>query len=388
MNKKLINLILGCALLALLSCQQGTKQDKTSPSPTGSKELVDSAQFNEDIDGKAVRLFILKNAKGATAYLTNFGARLVGLVVPNKDGAMTDVVLGFSKASLYNNPEEPYFGPIVGPFGNRIANGKFSIDGEQYTTPTNNGKNTLHGGFKGLHFANWEAKQIDEKSVVFSHTLPDRYEGFPGNIKIEVTYSLSDHDELTIAYHATTDKKTVINLTNHAYFNLNGEGSGSILNHQLTLFADQMTPMDSTLIPTGAISSVKGTPFDFTSAKSIGKDIEVANEQLTFGKGFDHNFVLNGTKVDGLNHAAKVVGDQSGIVMDIYTEEPGIQFYSGNFMAEKVTLKNGNKDSFRTGFCLEPQHFPDSPNQPNFPSTILNPGDSYSTKSVYKFSVQ
>lgn len=388
MNKKLINLILGCALLALLSCQQGTKQDKTSPSPTASKELVDSAQFNEDIDGKAARLFILKNAKGATAYLTNFGARLVGLVVPNKDGAMTDVVLGFSKASLYNNPEEPYFGPIVGPFGNRIANGKFSIDGEQYTTPTNNGKNTLHGGFKGLHLANWEAKQTDEKSVVFSHTLPDKYEGFPGNIKIEVTYSLSDHDELTIAYHATTDKKTVVNLTNHAYFNLNGEGSGSILNHQLTLFADQMTPVDSTLIPTGAISSVKGTPFDFTSAKSIGKDIEVANEQLTFGKGYDHNFVLNGTKVDGLNHAAKVVGDQSGIVMDIYTEEPGIQFYSGNFMAEKVTLKNGNKDSFRTGFCLEPQHFPDSPNQPNFPSTILNPGDSYSTKSVYKFSVQ
>lgn len=388
MNKKLINLILGCALLALLSCQQGTKQDKTSPSPTASKELVDSAQFNEDIDGKAARLFILKNAKGATAYLTNFGARLVGLVVPNKDGAMTDVVLGFSKASLYNNPEEPYFGPIVGPFGNRIANGKFSIDGEQYTTPTNNGKNTLHGGFKGLHFANWEAKQTDGKSVVFSHTLSDSYEGFPGNIKIEVTYSLSDNDELTIAYHATTDKKTVINLTNHAYFNLNGEGSGSILNHQLTLFADQMTPVDSTLIPTGAISSVKGTPFDFTSAKSIGKDIEVANEQLTFGKGYDHNFVLNGTKVDGLNHAARVVGDQSGIVMDIYTEEPGIQFYSGNFMAEKVTLKNGNKDSFRTGFCLEPQHFPDSPNQPSFPSTILNPGDSYSTKSVYKFSVQ
>src|SRR5690606_23964261 len=290
MDKKLINLILGCASLALLSCQQGTKQDKISPSPTGSKELVDSTQFNAAIDGKAARLFILKNAKGATAYLTNFGARLVGLVVPNKDGAMTDVVLGFSKASLYNNPEEPYFGPIVGPFGNRIANGKFSIDGEQYTTPTNNGKNTLHGGFKGLHFANWEAKQIDEKSVVFSHTLPDRYEGFPGNIKIEVTYSLSDNDELTIAYHATTDKKTVINLTNHAYFNLNGEGSGSILNHQLTLFADQMTPVDSTLIPTGAISSVKGTPFDFTSAKSIGKDIEVANEQLTFGKGFDHNF--------------------------------------------------------------------------------------------------
>lgn len=388
MNKKLINLFLGCALLALLSCQQGAKQDKSSPSPTASKELVDSAQFNEDIDGKAAKLFILKNAKGATAYLTNFGARLVGLLVPNKDGAMTDVVLGFSKASLYNNAEEPYFGPIVGPFGNRIANGKFSIDGEEYTTPANNGKNTLHGGFKGLHFANWDAKQTDDKSVVFSYTLPDRYEGFPGNIKIEVTYSLSDDDELTIAYQATTDKKTVINLTNHAYFNLNGEGSGSILNHQLTLFADQITPVDSTLIPTGALSSVKGTPFDFTTAKSIGKDIEVANEQLTFGKGYDHNFVLNGTKVADLNHAAKVVGDQSGIVMDIYTEEPGIQFYSGNFMAEKVTLKNGNKDSFRTAFCLEPQHFPDSPNQPNFPSTILNPGDTYSTKSVYKFSVQ
>ncbi len=388
MNSKLTNLLLGCVLLAMLSCQQGTKQDKSEPSSNASIDLLDSTQFNEEIEGKLAKLYVLKNAKGATAYLTNFGARLVGLLVPNKDGALTDVVLGFNKASLYNNPEEPYFGPIVGPFGNRIAKGKFSIDGETFTTPTNNGPNTLHGGFKGVHFANWNAKQLDEKSVVFSYTLPDKNEGFPGNIQMEVSYSLSDNNELTIAYKASSDKKTVINLTNHAYFNLNGEGSGTITDHQLTLFANEITPVDSTLIPTGELKAVKGTAFDFTTAKKIGKDIEQQDDQLRYGKGYDHNFVLNGTKENGLNHAARVLADKSGILMDIYTEEPGIQFYSGNFMAEKVTLKYGNKDSFRTGFCLEPQHFPDAPNQPNFPSTILKPGETYSTKSIYKFSVQ
>lgn len=388
MNSKLTNLLLGCVLLAMLSCQQGTNQDKSGPSSNTSKDLLDSTQFNEEIEGKLAKLYVLKNTKGATVYLTDFGARLVGLLVPNKDGALTDVVLGFNKASLYNNPEEPYFGPIVGPFGNRIAKGKFSIDGETFTTPTNNGPNTLHGGYKGVHFAAWHAKQLDEQSLVFSYTLPDKNEGFPGNIQMEVSYSLSDNNELTISYKASSDKKTVINLTNHAYFNLNGEGSGTITDHQLTLFANEITPVDSTLIPTGELKSVKGTAFDFTTAKKIGKDIEQQDDQLRYGKGYDHNFVLNGTKENGLNHAARVLADKSGILMDIYTEEPGIQFYSGNFMAEKVTLKYGNKDSFRTGFCLEPQHFPDSPNQPNFPSTILEPGKTYSTKSIYKFSVQ
>ncbi|MFZ4262419.1 aldose epimerase family protein [Sphingobacterium sp. HJSM2_6] len=387
MKKNLANLLLGFSILGFTDCQQpnSTKNDEKADT---SVIALDSTSFTESIDGKTASLYTLKNAQGATAYLTNFGARLVGLWVPDKNGTLTDVVLGFNKASQYHNSEEPFFGPIVGPFGNRIAKGKFTLDGETFTLPTNNGPNTLHGGVKGLHFANWTVKEANSKLVTFQYTLPDKQEGFPGNLSMEVTYSLSENNELTINYTATTDKKTVVNLTNHAYFNLNGEGSGSILDHEIKFYADKYTPVDSTLIPNGELADVKGTPFDFTSSKTIGKDIEQENEQLKFGKGYDHNFVLNDTKVDGLNYAVSVRGDKSGIVMDIYTQEPGIQFYSGNFMSEKVTLKNGVKDSFRTAFCLEPQHFPDAPNQPHFPSTVLNPGDTYSTKSVYKFSVK
>lgn len=390
MNKSILKTLLAGSLFATIACQQNSKQESniTADSTDSVVTILDSTSFSGDIDGKSVKLYTLKNSSGATAYFTNFGARIVGLQVPDKNGTLTDVVLGFNKAADYNNPKEPFFGPIVGPFGNRIAKGKFSIDGEEFTTPTNNGPNTLHGGVKGLHFQNWEVKTVNDKVITFALTLPDKAEGFPGPIHIEVTYSLSDNNELTIAYKATSDKKTVINLTNHAYFNLNGEGSGTILGHTLKLNADKYTPVDSTLIPTGELAGVKDTPFDFTTSKTIGQDIEQDNEQLKFGKGYDHNWVLNGTKVDGLNHAGTLTGDKSGIVMDIYTEEPGIQFYSGNFMADNVTLKNGAKDSFRTGLCLETQHFPDSPNQPNFPSTSLNPGETYTSKSVYKFTTK
>lgn len=390
MNKSIAQLMLASGILGFVSCGQQTKQDNkdTSDSTISSVVTLDSSAFSENIDGKAANLYTLKNESGATAYLSNFGARLVGLLVPDKDGTLTDVVLGFNKASDFNNPKEPFFGTTVGPFGNRIAKGKFTLDGETFTLPTNNGPNTLHGGLKGVHFANWEVKSANDKAITFAYTLPDNNEGFPGPIHMEVTYSLSDSNELGIAYKATSDKKTVINLTNHSYFNLNGEGSGTITDHELKLYADKITPVDSTLIPTGELSEVKGTPFDFTTAKTIGKDINQDDEQLKFGGGYDHNFVLNDTKIDGLNHAATLSGDKSGIVMDIYTQEPGIQFYSGNFMAESVTLKNGAKDSYRTGLCLEPQHFPDSPNQPKFPSTTLNPGDTYSTKSIYKFTTK
>ncbi len=390
MNKSIAQLMLASGILGFVSCGQQTKQDNkdTSDSTISTVVTLDSSAFSENIDGKAANLYTLKNESGATAYLSNFGARLVGLLVPDKDGTLTDVVLGFNKASDFNNPKEPFFGTIVGPFGNRIAKGQFTLDGETFTLPTNNGPNTLHGGLKGVHFANWEVKSANDKAITFAYTLPDNNEGFPGPIHMEVTYSLSDNNELGIAYKATSDKKTVINLTNHSYFNLNGEGSGTITDHELKLYADKITPVDSTLIPTGELSEVKGTPFDFTTAKTIGKDINQDDEQLKFGGGYDHNFVLNDTKIDGLNHAATLSGDKSGIVMDIYTQEPGIQFYSGNFMAESVTLKNGAKDSYRTGLCLEPQHFPDSPNQPKFPSTTLNPGDTYSTKSIYKFTTK
>jgi len=390
MKKIILSLNLLTLMGLLMACQNtDSKQQSQSQDSLTHVQTVDSATFSESIDGKSVNLYTLKNAAGAEVLLTNFGARIVGLWVPNKDGKLTDVVLGFNKASAYNNPEEPFFGTIVGPFGNRIAKGKFTLDGKTYTMPTNNGPNVLHGGFKGVHFATWEVKTQSSNAVTFAYLLPDEHEGFPGNISMEVTYSLDEANALTIDYKAQSDKNTHINLTNHAYFNLNGEGSGTITKHELQLYASKYTPVDETLIPTGELATVKETPFDFTTSKTIGLNIDEEDQQLKFGKGYDHNYVLDAdAKVDGLNHAATVVGDQSGIVMDIYTAEPGIQFYSGNFMSEKVTLKNGVKDSFRTGFCLEPQHFPDAPNQPNFPSTLLKAGDIYTTKSVYKFSIK
>ncbi len=380
MMKRTLLLIGLATSLSWTACQNQANKTKTDA------ELSDSG-FATTINGEEATLFTLQNSKGAKATFTNFGARIVSLWVPDKDGKLTDVVLGFNKAIDYNNPEEPYYGTIVGPFGNRIANGKFSLDGEEFTLPTNNGANTLHGGFKGVHFAAWEGKQEGDNKLIFSYTLPDKNEGFPGNIAMTVTYTLTDDNALEIAYNATTDKKTVVNLTNHAYFNLNGEGSGTILNHSLQIYGDQYTPVDSTLIPTGELAAVKGTPFDFSQSKTIGRDIEQKDEQLRYGGGYDHNFVLRGDKVDRLNHAATLIGDKTGIKMDIYTEEPGLQFYSGNFMAEKVTLKNGKKDAFRTGLCLETQHFPDAPNQASFASTALEPGQTYATKSIYKFSL-
>ncbi len=369
-----------------VACQQpGTPKSQYD---TSTSVKMDSATFAGKVDGKDIHLYELKNKNGLQAYFTNFGARIVGLWVPDKDGNLCDVVLGFTKAADYNNPKEPYFGTIVGPFGNRIAKGTFKLDGQTYNLPINNGVNTLHGGFKGVHFANWSVKSSDESSITFAYTLADKAEGFPGNIAMEVTYTLNDQNELMISYQAQSDKMTVINLTNHAYFNLNGEGSGTILDHQMQIFADRFTPVDSTLIPTGELKHVQGSAFDFTSIKTIGQDINADDQQLTYGKGYDHNFVLSKQTEGEWYKAAHVVGDKSGVVMDILTQEPGIQFYSGNFMNELVQLKNGTKDSFRTGFCLEPQHFPDSPNQPSFPSTELNPGQVYQTKSLYRFSVK
>lgn len=378
--------ISGILSYCCLSCQQ-TNSSKTSPNDTIAA-LMDTSSFRTTIDTKKVYLYELTNKNGVQAYFTNYGARLVGLWVPDNKGKLCDVVLGFSKASDYNNPKEPFFGTIVGPFGNRIAKGKFKLDDKSYKLAVNNGANTLHGGFKGVHFAHWILKKADHSSLTFAYTLPDGQEGFPGNIQMEVTYTLNDNNELMIAYRAETDKKTVINLTNHAYFNLNGEGSGTILDHQLQLFANQYTPVDSTLIPTGQLVAVKATPFDFTAPKAIGKDINTNDQQLSYGKGYDHNFVLNKDKEGEWYKAAHVVGDKSGIVMDILTSEPGIQFYSGNFMNEQVQLKNGKKDAFRTAFCLEPQHFPDAPNQPKFPTTVVSPGQVYQTKSLYRFSVK
>ncbi|RYY10086.1 MAG: galactose mutarotase, partial [Chitinophagaceae bacterium] len=331
------------------------------------------------------KLFVIKNNKGMAAAITNYGGRLVGLSVPGKNDSAVDVVVGFKSVSDFVNSTEAYFGATIGRYGNRIAKGKFTLDGKEYSSSINNPPNTLHGGKKGFQAVVWNAQQDNDSTLELRYISKDGEEGYPGNLAVKVTYTLGSDNSLAIDYYAETDKKTVINLTNHAFFNLNGEGSGSILNHVLQVNADRYTPVDSTLIPTGKLVPVAGTPFDFKKPVAIGSRIDVKNEQLKNGKGYDHNFVLNGA---GLKHAATISGDKTGIVMDVYTIEPGLQFYSGNFMAGKNTFKTGAKDEFRTAFCLETQHFPDSPNQPSFPSTELNPGQTYRTNSVYKFSVK
>ena len=376
--------ILAIAGTAFASCNSETKSTQVSDSVQTVKLSADS--FKRTTDGRETGLYILKNSKNAEAVFTNYGGRLVSLLIPDKSGKLTDVVVGFNSVNAYEKSTEPYFGATIGRYGNRIARGKFSLDGKPYTLFTNNGQNTLHGGKKGYQYVVWDAKQPDAHTVEFKYISKDMEEGFPGNLAVTVTYTLTDENELKMDYVATTDKPTVVNLTNHAFFNLNGEGSGKILGHQLQIYADGYTPVDSTLIPTGKIEKVAGTPFDFSKSLTIGSRINDKNEQLDNGKGYDHNFVLNKTKGMGMFHAATVKGDKSGIVMDVYTTEPGLQFYSGNFMQGKNTFKGGSRDDFRTAIALETQHFPDSPNQASFPSTVLKPGQTYQTSSIYKFS--
>ena len=350
--------------------------------------MLDKKNFETTINGKQTNLYVLKNHNGMTAAIINYGGRLVSLMVPDKNGKMRDVVVGFKSVQDYINSTEPYFGATIGRFGNRIAKGRFTLDGKQYTLFTNNGANTLHGGKKGYQAVVWDAKQLNDSSLELTYLSKDMEEGFPGNLNVKVTYSLTADNGFKCEYEARTDKKTVVNLTNHAFFNLNGEGSGEILNHTVQIYADKYNPVDTGLIPSGKLAPVAGTPFDFTKATTIGARINDSSEQLKNGKGYDHNFILNGTKVNGLNHAATVTGDKSGIGMNVYTQEPGLQFYSGNFMQSKNTFKSGTRDDFRTAFAMETQHFPDSPNQPSFPSTVLKPGDVYKTTSVYVFSVK
>ncbi len=373
--------------LTILSACSNNKTESSSSQDSLSATMVDSTKFDTTINSKAVKMFTLTNKNNMKAVFTNLGGRIISLMVPDSAGKLTDVVVGFASAEAYQKSTEPYFGATIGRYGNRIAKGKFTIDGKNYQSSLNNGTNMLHGGKDGFQSKVWDATQPDAHTIVLNYLSKDGEEGFPGNLNVKVTYTLTDDNELKMDYEATTDKKTIVNLTNHAFFNLNGEGSGTILNHTLQIFANEYTPVDSTLIPTG-IEKVAGTPFDFTQPTKIGARIEQDNQQLKNGEGYDHNFVLNGTKAMGMTHAATVKGDKSGIVMDIYTQEPGLQFYSGNFMQSKNTFKGGTKDDFRTAFAAETQHYPDSPNQPAFPSTELKPGDTYKTSSIYKFSVK
>ncbi|HEY1063512.1 MAG TPA: aldose epimerase family protein [Daejeonella sp.] len=382
-------LILPCfCLLALIACNSTTNKDSGKSTDSSSiSNLLSKTAFQKIIDGRNTDLYILRNKNNAEAVFTNYGARIVSLSVPDRSGKLTDVVVGFASVEAYKQSTEPYFGATIGRYGNRIARGKFKLDGQEYSIFTNNSPNALHGGKKGFQDVVWDARQVNGQTLEFSYLSKDMEEGFPGNLQVKVIYTLSDDNELMINYEASTDKKTIVNLTNHAFFNLNGEGSGSILNHSLQINAEQYTPVDSTLIPLGKIESVAGSPFDFRKAEKIGDRIEDNNIQLKYGKGYDHNYVLNPAESGVMKAAAIARADQSGIVMEVFTQEPGLQFYSGNFMQGKNTFKGGTKDEFRTAFCLETQHFPDSPNQPAFPATVLSPGEVYKTSTVYKFSV-
>jgi len=345
--------------------------------------------FKTTINGKETGLYELKNGD-ITMAVTNYGARIVSLLAPDKNGKLGDVALGFSSIEGYLNSHEVFYGPIVGRVGNRIARGKFTLDNKEYILPINNDPNHLHGGPGGFHTAVWDVKSVSANSIVLTYLSKDGEMGYPGNLNVEVTYTLKDDNELEINYLATTDKSTPVNLTNHAFFNLGGEASGTINNHLLTINADKYTPVDSTLIPLGENELVEGTPFDFRTPKAIGTDLPLQNEneQLRNGKGYDHNFVLNKPVAGEMTLAARVVEPVSGRKMEVFTEEPGLQFYGGNFMDGSDTGKYGKTFDFREAIALETQHFPDSPNQSDFPSIILNPGEKYHTKSIYKFGIQ
>ncbi len=344
--------------------------------------------FTDTVDGKNVKLFSLTNANGIKVALTNYGARVIGFWMPDANGQMTDIVLGLPDLKSYRLPAAKFFGSIAGRYCNRIAKGTFNLDGVNYQLDLNNGPNSLHGGANGFHSRVWEGTQQGEQQVVFSYLSADGEEGYPGNMIIKVTYRLTDANELYMEYAATSDKRTVVNVTNHNFWNLNGEGSGTINDHELTIAASRFTPVDSTLIPIG-ITSVVGTPFDFMQAVTIGKRVgDTSSEQIRIGGGYDHNFVLDSTSKGAPVFAARVKGNKSGIVMDIFTTEPGIQFYGGNFMKSEQTLKSGAKDDYRTAFCLETQHFPNSPNQPDFPSTVLEPNTKFVSVTMHRFSLE
>lgn len=346
---------------------------------------IDKQSWGKTKDGQEVDLYTLRN-NGLVLKMTNYGATVVSVETPDKDGKLANITLSFPSLEGYLQ-RHPYFGSTVGRYGNRIAKGKFSLDGNEYTLATNNGPNHLHGGEKGFDAVVWKAEEVktdDAVGLKFTYTSKDGEEGYPGNLDVTVTYTLTRDNELVIEYEAKTDKPTVVNLTNHNYWNLGGQGSGTILDHELQLSADKYLPIDATSIPTGELADVKGTPFDFTEAKKIGKEIDAIKEEPHQTKGYDHCYVLNG-KAGEMKLAARVKDPKSGRVMEIHTTEPGIQLYCGNFL-DGSESNGGFKQ--HEAFCLETQHFPDSPNQEKFPSTRLDPGQTYKSKTVHKFSVE
>jgi aldose 1-epimerase len=339
-------------------------------------------------DGRPITLYTLTNANGVEVDTMNYGGIILSIRVPDRKGQFGDIVLGHETLDGYI-PNPPYIGAIVGRYANRIANGTFTLDGKTYTLPKNDGPNTLHGGTeKTFNKVVWDCEALKGKAgVTYTYLSKDGDDGFPGNLTLKVTYILTDANELVIDYEATTDKATPINLSQHSYFNLAGEGTGDILNHELTLNADRFTPVDKNLIPTGELRPVKGTPLDFTTSTKVGARIDDTYDQMVLGHGYDHNWVIN-RKGDGLTLAARMYEPTSGRVLEVSTTQPGVQFYTGNFLDGTVTGKKGHVYKRRYGFCLETQHFPDSPNHPDFPSTILKPGETFKSKTVFKFSTK
>lgn len=349
--------------------------------------LPNPADFEHRIEGKNTHLIRLTNDRGMEVALTDFGARIVGLLVPDNQGRCTDVVLGFTSLQQYRNAEEPYHGATIGRFANRIARGRFTINHEEYTIDPNHGPNALHGGNNGFHNQVWDRRINYLQKADFYYISADGEEGFPGKLAVRVKYRLTDNNELIISYRAETTRPTVINLTNHAYFNLNGEGNGNVLNHSLQINAGRYLPVDARQIPTGTVEPVADTPFDFRQFKSIGQDIGQTHDQLIKCHGYDHTMVLNTDTFVAPQHAATAISPTTGIRLDVFTSEPGLQFYTGNFLNGKDTGKRGVPYGKYGAFCLETQHFPDSPNQPEFPATLLLPGHVFQSETTYRFSV-
>ncbi|SEF59733.1 MULTISPECIES: aldose epimerase family protein [Parabacteroides] len=365
------------AMCMLLSC--GEKKEEATLSGLMKSDFV------SEVDGKPTALYVLKNKNGAEACVTNYGGRLVSVMVPDKNGKMTDVVLGYGNIADYV-ASSGNFGALIGRYGNRIAQGKFTLDGTEYELPHNDNGHCLHGGDKGFHAVMWDAKQINDQSVELSRVFPDGDAGFPGNLDVKVIYTLTDDNAVDIKYEATTDKPTVVNLTNHSYFNLSGVPGSDILDEEIMINADNYTPVDSLLIPVSEIAPVENTPLDLRQPVAIGAHIDESFDQLVKGRGYDLNWVLN-TNGDINVLAAKAYSPTSGIALEVYTNEPGIQFYTGNFMDGKDKGKQGTVYPHRGAFCLETQHYPDSPNQPSFPSVVLRPGEKYTSHCIYKFVV-
>lgn len=367
------------ASLLICGCNAGNQQSETT------KSGLDPKNFESTQDGKSTALYVLTNPSGMEACITNYGGRIVSLMVPDRTGEFRDVVLGHDSIADYVNVDGN-FGALIGRYGNRIANGRFTIDDVEYQLPQNNFGHCLHGGPRGFHHAVWDAEQPNDSTLRLKLQSPDGEAGFPGNIDVTVTYTLGSDNSIAIAYAAETDKPTILNLTNHSYFNLSGDPSHDILGETVRFDADGFTPIDSTYMTSGEIRPVEGTPFDFRNGKTVGQDIKADDEQLRNGNGYDHNFVLNHPGDISVS-AATVTDPESGIQMDVYTDEPGIQFYVGNFLDGSVTGKRGIAYPQRSALCLETQHYPDSPNKPEWPSVTVRPGDKYTSNCIYKFSV-